>query len=68
MNAPGILKVPGMTIHMNHYIQIRFTLTNLLFVLTVQCRVSGINCAYRVLIILEPCYGGMDAILMSLTR
>jgi len=57
-----------MTIHMNQNIQIRRTLTNLLFELTVQCRVSDINCAYRVLIIPEPCYGRMDAILMSLIR
>ena len=66
-NASGINWVPGVT-NVNPCIPIRSTPTNPLFVLTLQCRVSVIKCAYRVLIILEPCYGGTDAILMSLIR
>jgi len=42
---------------MNHYIQIRRTSTNLLFVLTLQCRVSGIKCAYRVWLYWSPVTG-----------
>jgi hypothetical protein len=56
MKASGIAKFPGVK-NMNHYIQIRRTPTNLLFVLTLQFRVSGINCAYRVWLYWGPVTG-----------